>query len=366
MTTPSNEVNMAPTNDGLRLVLSFVQSMSLLQFSFSKILMPILIIAIINNSLLVLVVIREKAFHKSTYYLLCNQALANAICLTCVFIFSSTLTVSAAPSNSIPNNITQSQSASSISNYSNCTLSSIIYHGSYTVSVLSLAFIALDRYRVVTQSNAKNYDIKAILVTNVLIWLVGWVNGYFFSNFIDHNVLSLTVCDLKFDSPQLAQAYFTINFILTYLLPTIVIVTSYILIIRYLKREHSQIKSIAKIKRKRRNRVIKMSMVITFFFLIPASPWAIFSLIISFLQINFSDIVNYNNTTVIILAPLFQLFYLLTCIVTPALIASYNKAIKSAFVLIYFFYLPKKWRETIINFKIPSCIIFHPFNRGHP
>ncbi|RDD40261.1 Neuropeptide Y receptor type 2 [Trichoplax sp. H2] len=358
MSTQSNSNITAPT-EAYSKISEWIASLGFFQILFLRILIPILIIGIINNVLLVIIIIREKSFHKSTYYLLCNQAIANVICLACILAFSLDVKTTVSSLNDM--NTTQLPSIYLEGNYSDCALTSMIYQSSYTVSVLSLAVIALDRYRVLTQHTKKNYDAKVIFIANTLIWGIGWVNGYFFSNFTGNSQLIPSLCDYKFDSHELVRAYFTINFILTYLLPATIIIVSYSLIMRYLKREHSGIKSIAKIKRKRRNRVMEMAMVTTFFFLIPSSPWAISSLVLAFLQLTFGNLISDNSVTIIILYSIFQLFYFLTCIITPSLIAAYNRIIKSTYVSIYFFYLPKKWREAMINVRLLSCIIFHPF-----
>ena len=332
-----------------------------------QIFIPIMAWGIINNSLLVIMVIREKIFHKPTFYLLCNQAIANVICLASILTFS--LIMTGAVDSPRVVNVTLQQSIKFEGIRSSCSLTFMFYQSSYTVSVLSLAVIAFDRHRVLTNYNKKNYSTKSILIINTFIWIIGCVNGYFYSTFIGHNRIIKTLCDFNFDSILLARIYFAINFVLTYLIPAIIIITSYSLIIRYIRMERSEIASIDRIKRKRRNHIIEMAMVTSLVFLIPTTPWAIYSLILAFFQFNVSSLILRNNYSLIVLLPVFQFLYYTTCVTTPCLVASYNRIIKSIFVSIYLFFLPKKWQNAVVNFKVLSCKIFHSvgdnYNQSH-
>ena len=243
----------------------------------------ILFLSVFGNSLLIVIIKKNKRMQTITNYLIANMAVSDIL-----------ITVLA-----IPRQITEILRGPSIwliqGNFGSflCKTVSFFQDISTAVSILSLVVIAIDRYRGIVFPWRKPLikPAKLCKVIIPLIWLVSMgLHAVYFYTFRVITIHDKSQCKLswapKFDQKDAQEIYYAILLVLLIAIPTCVLTSLYSVIILNLKRGIKRCKSLSNFVTSQRlkedTKVVRNILAILIAFMVCIIPINVFAILLYF------------------------------------------------------------------------------------
>ncbi|UJR13599.1 hypothetical protein I4U23_000612 [Adineta vaga] len=226
-------------------------------------------LAVVGNSSIIYIVIRNRHMHSVTNYFICNLALAD--CLVAMFAVPFQFQAAALQKWVLPHFL--------------CKLAPFVQILSVDVSIYTLVAVSLDRYHVMLHPLKPKLSTKTAFLIFIIIWLVAFAssspslffyNVYFITDYVQTNstIKSSTTFDIH-------KVYIVYNIYSQYVIPFIIISGAYFRIGShlYFSEPVGQTKYQEVITRNKR-KVLKMLFVVVALFLICWFPLQLYNFLV--------------------------------------------------------------------------------------
>ncbi|RDD37901.1 Neuropeptide FF receptor 2 [Trichoplax sp. H2] len=286
------------------------------------------IFGLMANGIISYSIFKKRSLHLPTYILISNMCVSDIITLISVAV------------NTAVDNILAIKGTNILSFDIACKLLVYILATSFTVSTFSLATIAIDRYCIVTHERIKQMlFLKTkwkLRITIPSLWLVSCIINSPILWLIYVSPTIPSQCDFNQHRKLHNIIYFSLLFLIIYILPLAVVVVVYLKLGLFLrsalisrnKNDMNRYRQF-KLNQKRGQSMIKMMTAVTIVYMFISVPFVVIVLTTTYYGTTLSSITNSSPTALILVSTGFALSTF-SCVINPIIYLKYNETLRKA------------------------------------